>query len=403
MDNQWESWWLLGSLGSPLSGSNPKDTGSHCENTSSWWLEWSERLIKNLRPPTWENTAPWKAGCSPGRGNVGHSGTGIGIKLKILEASTGSCSHYAATPTKLNFSPAALVLLYAVSTRRGFSLGDVVHCRGWESTNPRPITRPSPVQTSMKKRREFVDGILCNKRDCFSAVVEGSNTVFAFLPHQKKAEKTQFKHQLPWRSTVKITRNPSWQSPRALHLTLSRNFHATPHHLKEFLEAKDSDSIVRHWVESSGLMARKWFNPVLRKWQGLVESFRKMLLFPMFPKNRYTVYQRPTTKKQHIILLRHLTRSTALTCPKIVPFTEKNHPHLEVNHTIAIAIHFLQQVYDSSMSQSAFDLRSKLVKWSVTIPNWFRKKELTEDMWGFKAYLHLNRDRMMCIYIDMID
>lgn len=265
MDNQWESWWLLGSLGSPLSGSNPKDTGSHCENTSSWWLEWSERLIKNLRPPTWENTAPWKAGCSPGRGNVGHSGTGIGIKLKILEASTGSCSHYAATPTKLNFSPAALVLLYAVSTRRGFSLGDVVHCRGWESTNPRPITRPSPVQTSMKKRREFVDGILCNKRDCFSAVVEGSNTVFAFLPHQKKAEKTQFKHQLPWRSTVKITRNPSWQSPRALHLTLSRNFHATPHHLKEFLEAKNSDSIVRHWVESSGLMAQKWFNPFFKK------------------------------------------------------------------------------------------------------------------------------------------
>lgn len=90
---------------------------------------------------------------------------------------------------------------------------------------------------------------------------------------------------------------------------------------------------------------------------------------------------------------------TALTCPKIVPFTEKNHPHLEVNHTIAIAIHFLQQVYDSSMSQSAFDLRSKLVKWSVTIPNWFHKKELTEDMWGFKAYLYLNRDRMMCICI----
>lgn len=143
-----------------------------------------------------------------------------------------------------------------------------------------------------------MDGILCNKRDCFSAVVEGSNTVFAFLPHQKKAEKTQFKHQLPWRSTVKITRNPSWQSPRALHLTLSRNFHATPHHLKEFLEAKDSDSIVRHWVESSGLMAQKWFNPVLKKWQGLVESFRKMLLFPMFSKNRYTVYQRPTKKQK---------------------------------------------------------------------------------------------------------
>ena len=128
---------------------------------------------------------------------MGRSGTGIGIKLKILEASTGSCSHYAATPTKLNFSPAALVLLYAVSTRRGFSLGDVVHCRGWESTNPRPITRPSPVQTSMKKAENSWMASYVTKRDCFSAVVEGSKTVFAFLPHQKKAEKTQFKHQLP--------------------------------------------------------------------------------------------------------------------------------------------------------------------------------------------------------------
>lgn len=363
--------------------------------------DWS----KNLRPPTWENTAPWKAGCSPRRGDVGRSGTGIGIKLKILEASTGSCSHYAATPTKLNFSPAALVLLYAVSTRRGFSLGDVVHCRGWESTNPRPITRPSPVQTSMKKAENSWMASYVTKRDCFSAVVEGSKTVFAFLPHQKKAEKTQFKHQLPWQPTVKITRNPSWQSPRALHLTLSRNFHATPHHLKEFLEAKESDSIVRHWVESSGLMAQKWFNPVLKKWQGLVESFRKMLLFPMFSINRYTVYQRPTKKQKKT----HHSHSPSDSV-KCVDLPKNRSLHRKKT------IHTWKSITPSPLPSTSFN--KSMIAACPKVPstsgevngqmvgshtNWFRKKELTEDMWGFKAYLHLNRDRMMCIYVDMID
>ena len=67
----------------------------------------------------------------------------------------------------------------------------------------------------------------------------------------------------------------------------------------------------------------------------------------------------PNVSKKNTSFIIPIRHPTQLPYPTLNSLHQKNHPDLEVNHTIAIAIHLLQQVHNSSMSQSAFDLRSQ--------------------------------------------